>query len=372
MPYVYVPAYLVFAVTIASVAAGRTQDSWLAALAGWFLINGHACFLLFVPVLSATALAALLWERRAALTGTPRRWPRPRRRVWVPVAVISAVLALPIIVELALHWPGNFGKYLSYSSSGDAGRHNVTQVAGYLLWYWWPHRHAWAVLLVLVAAATLLTWRLPAGQIRRLCVSLLVVDAVTTAVFLVYTSGGIDWITDHYIGYFYWSVPMIVILVIGLSAAELLASVSAGRLALAAAAAAAVAACAAWAVAPQTTASTDHVDPENLTSNSPTDAGLPGGVAAMAKMAHGRPAVLDFTQPAWPTLIGILLQAERTGVAACVTNLSIEYMVTSEFICTPAQVADGRVFDVYPTGQVPRGAALVYRLRWGVVTAGGK
>ena len=34
MPYVFVPAYLAFAVAIASVAAGRTQDCWLAALAG--------------------------------------------------------------------------------------------------------------------------------------------------------------------------------------------------------------------------------------------------------------------------------------------------------------------------------------------------
>ena len=35
------------------------QDAWLAALTGWFLINGHAAFLIFVPALSAAALAAL-------------------------------------------------------------------------------------------------------------------------------------------------------------------------------------------------------------------------------------------------------------------------------------------------------------------------
>ena len=52
MPYVYMPAYLAFVVAIASVAAGRSQDCWLAALAGWFLIHGHACFLIFVPVLA--------------------------------------------------------------------------------------------------------------------------------------------------------------------------------------------------------------------------------------------------------------------------------------------------------------------------------
>ena len=375
MPYVYVPAYLAFVVAIASVTAGRTEHAWLAALTGWFLINGHACFLIFVPGLSATALAALLWQRRASLTGPARRWPRPRRRVWVPVAVISAVFAFPMTVELVLHWPGNFGKYFSYSSSAQAGGHSVKLVLEYALWYWWPHHHAWAVLLILVTAAILLARRLAAGELRRLCFSLLVVDAVSSAVFLVYVSSGVDWINNHYIGYFYWTAPVIVVLVIGLSAAELLTSVAASRLALAVAAAvvaAAVVAGAGWAVSPETAVSTVHVDPENLTSNSPTDPGLPGAVAAMAKVADGRPAVLHFPQDAWPTLIGLLLQSERTGVTACVTNLSIEYMITSQFICTPAQVLDGRIFDVYATGQVPRGARVVYRLRWGVVTGGGQ
>ena len=374
MPYVYVPAYLAFVVAIASVAAGRTEHAWLAALTGWFLINGHACFLVFVPALSATALAALLWERRASLTGPSRRWPRPRRRVWAPVAVISAVLALPIIVELVLHWPGNFGKYFAYSSSSDAGGHSVKLVVEYTLWYWWPHHHAWAVPLILVTIATLLAWRLPAGQLRRLCFSLLVVDAVSTAVLLCYVAGGVDWINNYYIGYFYWSAPVLVVLVIGLSAADLLASVAAGRGALAStvvAAVAVLAAGAAWAISPETAVSTVHVDPENLTSNSPTDPGLPGAVAAMAKVADGRPAVLHFQQDAWPTLIGLLVQSERAGVTACVTNQSIEYMITSEFMCTSAQVADGRILDVYATGQVPRGATVVYRLRWGVVTEGG-
>jgi hypothetical protein len=328
MPYVYVPAYLAFVVAIASVAAGRTEHAWLAALTGWFLINGHACFLVFVPVLSATALAGLLWERRASLTGPSRRWPRPRRRVWVPVAVISAVLAFPMIVELALHWPGNFGKYFAYSSSSNAGGHSVKLVVEYTLWYWWPHHHAWAVPLILVTIATLLAWRLPAGQLRRLCFSLLV-----------------------------------------------LASVAAGRGALAStvvAAVAVLAASAAWAISPETTVSTVHVDLENLTSNSPTDPGLPDAVAAMAKVADARPAVLHFQQDAWPTLIGLLVQSERSGVTECVTSLSIEYMITSEFMCTSAQVADGRIFDVYATGQVPRGATVVCRLRWGVVTEGGE
>ena len=45
MPYFYVPTYVAFLVAAASVAAGHARDAWIMALAGWFLIHGHACFL---------------------------------------------------------------------------------------------------------------------------------------------------------------------------------------------------------------------------------------------------------------------------------------------------------------------------------------
>ena len=67
-------------------------------MSGWFLIHGHVCFLLFVPLLGLGAVAARLVPHLRR-----RAWPRPVRLVWLPVAVISAVFALPIAGELALH-----------------------------------------------------------------------------------------------------------------------------------------------------------------------------------------------------------------------------------------------------------------------------
>jgi hypothetical protein len=85
-----------------------------------------------------------------------RAWPAPRsarglrpalrarRRVWLPVVVISAVFALPLIMQVALIGPGNFEAYLDYQSSGSAGGHTLAEVTGYVLWFWWPHANAWA------------------------------------------------------------------------------------------------------------------------------------------------------------------------------------------------------------------------------------
>jgi hypothetical protein len=377
MPYVYLPAYLGYVVAVASVTAGRTQDAWIAALSGWFLINGHACFLFIVPVIAGGGLAFVLWEHRAAWTGSAgaRRLPWPGRRIWVPVAVISAVFAFPMIVELVLHWPGNFGKYAGYSSSTRPGGHGALPVLRYVLWFWWPHAHAWAVAGLIVIVAVLLTGRLPGGPLRRFCWSLLAVDALSTAAFVAYATIGIDALNEYYIGYFYWCAPAVALLVIALGGTGLLSSatprlrVPVGTIV---AAALAVAACAAFAVAPQTRLSTDHVDVATPATGPPVDPLLPAAVAAMAKVAAGRPAIIAFDHNVWPAITGVLVQAERTGVTACVSNKTWAFMMTSQLICTPAERANGREFYVYVPGQVPRGVAVVARLRRGIVTAGGK
>src|SRR5581483_11412067 len=150
MPYMYVVPYLVFVLAVASVAAGAVRDVWIVALSGWLLIHGHACFLFFVPLLIACAVALLAWRHgpRAVLARFTSE-----RRIWLPVAVISALFLLPIAVNLALHWPGDFGKYLSYGKSGRAGGHGPSQITHYLLWFWWPHPLAWLVALAGYGAA---------------------------------------------------------------------------------------------------------------------------------------------------------------------------------------------------------------------------
>jgi len=252
-----------------------------------------------------------------------------------------------------------------------------------VLWFWWPRADAWAAPLLLYGVAVLLTWRLPVGPVRRFCVSLLAFDALSTAAFAVYTAVGIDTLSQYYIGYFYWSAPVIVLLACALAALEALPSRAPGPApgtrivpswaGLGAAAVAAVAACAAFAVAPQTRTSTDHADPANPASTGPTvDPAMAAGVARMAALAAGRPIVLRLTHDAWPAMTGVLVQAQRSGVRACVADPNWKFMVTSQFICTPEELADGRAFGLYPPGLVPRGMPVVYQLRRALVTGTGK
>jgi hypothetical protein len=224
--------------------------------------------------------------------------------------------------------------------------------------------------VVLYAVAALVTWRLPVGPVRRFCASLLVFDVISTVGFLAYTAVGIDALSQYYIGYFYWSAPVIVALVIVLGVVELLSAWS--WMAVAVAVTAAAVACAAFAVAPQTRTSTNHTDPADLTTGANTDPALPAGVARLAALSHGRPIVLKFTHDAWPEVTGFLVQAERTGVTACAADPGWEFMLTSQFICTPAQLRNGVTYRLYPSGEVPHGLPVLFRLRRALVTGTGK
>lgn len=373
MPYVYVPAYFAFLIAISSVAAGNLKDLWIATVTGWFLINGHAAFLLFVPALAACAVVALAWPRRRRLSAAWRSFLAGQRRVWMPSVVLSALFLVPIVAELVLHWPGNFGKYFGYGTSSAAGGHTAAHILEYALWFWWPHAYAWAVVLVLYAAACAAVWMCPAGPVRRVCASLLAFDTLSSLLVLFYAVAGIDQLDQHYIAYFYWSAPMIMILVVALAVTEMAAGPARASLrgtasmagtvtATAALAVCAVAACAAFAVAPQTRISTTHVDPNQpVATGSPVDPTLPAGVARLDALSHGRPIVLRFAHSAWPEVTGILVQAERTGVHACVASPYWKFMMTSQFVCSSADLSQGTPFWLFTHGSVPRRAPVVFR-----------
>jgi hypothetical protein len=367
MPYVLVMPFLAFLVATASVAAGNLRDAWIAAVAGWFLINGNVAFLFFVPVLACGCVVALGWPRRRSLLASARSFFARQRRVWIPVVVISVAFAFPIVLNTAAHWPGEFGKYLTYSSNqGDNG---LRQVVDYTLHFWWPGaaRVGWLVPVVAYLVAGLLTWRLAPGPTRRFCGSLLAFSTLSSVAFVIYGVVAIDELdpNGYFIGYFYWSAPAAMLLVALVALTELVPSLPG----VAVAVTAAVVACAAFAVAPGTRVSTNHTDPGNLTTGADTDPALPAGVARMAALADGRPIVLTLKYNAWPDMTGLLVQAERTGVTACLADPYWEFMVTSQFICTPAELADGDRFGLYLSGDVPHGMPVVVRLRRGLVTS---
>jgi hypothetical protein len=271
---------------------------------------------------------------------------------------------LPIVAELVLHWPGQFGKYLAFASSSKSGGHSVPQAVRAALWYWWPHRHAWAFPVAGYAVAVAVTRWLAPAALRRFLAALLAVNALSSLVFLYYAVTGMDGLTRYYEGYFYWSAPVLTLLVIVLGLVEAMPL----PLGAAAAAGAVVLVLAALAVTPDTRTSTTSSDPAVPSSGQDTDSALPGAVSALAARSDGKMIVLRLDPQFWGDATGFLVQAERTGVRACVANPVYTFIVTSQFICTRADLADGQVYWLRPTA--PPGSTVLARLRQAVVTAG--
>jgi hypothetical protein len=325
-PYVYVPAYCAFVIAAASVAAGHSRDAWILTLAGWFLIHGQACFLFFVPVIVLAVLAVLVWAHRRGLGASLRRFFREQRKTWISVLSISALFALPIVVNLVLNWPGDFAKYITYSRSKQAGGHTPAQIADYALWFWWPHGHAWLAPVLLYGVAIGVTFGLARGPLRRFFLVLLGINLVSSAALCIYAAAGIDFLSEYYIGYFYWSAPLVTMLVIAVGVGQALVF----RWGAAVAAAGAAAALVVLAAIPGIRTSTEDSDP-----------GLPRAVAALAARAPGRLIVLTIDHSAWIDTTGFLVQAERTHVRVCLDQSWWSFMMTSQFICTPGEAAAG-------------------------------
>jgi hypothetical protein len=334
-PDMFVVTFMLFLVAAASVAARRISDLWLLALSGWMLIHGYAPFLFFVPLIVAvTAILALWPDRRHPLTAARTAIPAHRRSFAAALA-ISAVFLLPIALDLILHWPGQFGKYVSYSSSSRAGGHTIRQVLAFVGWFWWrPDLRTWrlSVLALAVAIVALIIARNKNrshhGEVSPFLVTLIIMAATATAGFLYYATTGADVLTNLYIGYFYWAVPFVMVLVVMVALAQALPERPWATVVALVAGAAVL-----GAVAFGVVIRADYHD------NDPT---IPAAISTLAANDHGRVGVLTVPVAAWPKALGLLLQAQRTHTAVCLANVGGAYTVAVEqFRCTPAQLADG-------------------------------
>jgi hypothetical protein len=364
MPYVYLAPFLLLLTAAASVAAGRTAHLWLLALAAGLLVHGHAEFLLFVPVIVAVALSALWWRRAPA---APAARSGRSARDWLLCGGVVALFLLPIALNLALHWPGEFGKYFSYG--GKAQVHGAGATARYVAGFWPGGPVLGAALAVLLAAG--IAWLAaahPPGDRRRFLLAGLGLAALATLLFAGYAARGIDDLSQDYVGYFYWAVPLFLLLLGVLALSGLrpaavrlsvrlrtirlpvrlrtlrlprrLRNVRLGALRLGRRPARlAVAAGFAVALLVAGRSAAFATSPENLPQ-------LPRLMGTLSAYAAGRPLVVELEPASWPLLTALVAEGDRDGQRVCARDPAWRFLVTAEFVCTDREVAAGRSLRV--------------------------
>jgi hypothetical protein len=319
MPFVYFAPFLLLLVAAASVAAGRLAHLWLLVLAGGLLVHGHASFLYFVPLIALGALA-MRWR-------TLRREPR----AWLGAAGVLAVFLLPIVLNLVLHWPGEFPRYFGYGNRREG--HAPLDAARYQLQFWaGPPGLALAVAIGLFLGVRAVARRCAPPLLR----SGVRITALATVLFFGYASYGIDTLTEPYIGYFSWAIPL-ALLVFGVAGLVLLAPTTGRwRDAVPALAGATLAAGLVAAGLSGTLANRRGEVP-----------GVPAALDAMAGRAGGRPIVLELRQhDAWPEAVPLVIAGLRRGERVCLADPSWRLIVTERFVCTGAELAAGARFAV--------------------------
>jgi hypothetical protein len=356
MPNLYVAPFLLLLTAAASVAAGRVAHLPLLALAGGLLVHGHVSFLLFAPILAGAAVAASLWTGRPA-------WREARAAVIGAVAVL-AVFALPIALNLLLHWPGEFARYVEYDGGG--GGAGAADIARYVLHYYARGTLLGAATATLYfGAAGLLTRRLPAGPPRRFLAAAVCAAAAATVLFTGYVARGIDDLRFTYVGEFTRAIPLLLLWVAVAAAATspavrrlpALSAIRAQRpVGTWLVAAAVIGALGVGSGAPALRTLPEHV-PD-----------MPAVIAALARYTGGRPAVMDVKQEAWPAFTALIVRSDRSGLRVCARDPWWEFMVTDRYICTPDDLAWGSPVRLTPVA--PEGATVIAPVDEAVLTAG--
>jgi hypothetical protein len=129
MPDVLVFPFLLFAVSAASVLAGRTRDLVFLAFSGMLLIHAHFAQFLFVGVIGGGTVAYILV--RAGRQGGLRRFLSERWREFAVAAAIVFIFALPPLLEIVLDRPNNLDAVLAYLHQFGNARNNLGMAIGY-------------------------------------------------------------------------------------------------------------------------------------------------------------------------------------------------------------------------------------------------
>jgi hypothetical protein len=365
MPWLYVLPFLLLLTSAASVAAGRVRHLWALALSGGLLVHGHAEFLFFAPVITGVSLGALVYRRWRR--HVERGVVRDHRRAWLLALGVAALFALPIAVNLALHWPGEIGRYLAYSRSASVGGHPLREAWQYALQFW-PGRTPDGrryVVCGLFAAAVVLAWRNPAGPARTFLRSAVAFVALGLALFVWYAANGIDHLDEAYVGYFSHALPALLATLVAFGAADLVRpALRRWWVARGVAGSVGVAAVAMGLLTAALSSTMDTPRHDNI-------ANLPRVMAQLTAQAKGRPVVIELPESdPWPEMVGLLLAGERSGQRVCVDDPRWGFMVTDGLVCTDRDVRTGERIRLVTNDRVPQGAVVYGPLgRAAVLTA---
>ena len=333
-PYLYVLPFLLLAVAGPSVVVGELRSLPAYTIAAGFLVHGHASFLMFVGVSTVIVGLGLWWFNRGRLHDLFAAARRPL----VTSGAIAFVFLLPMVLDLILHWPGQWVLYWRYSR--QASSHSMGGVLDYTGHFWTSIWLGWLGFAVAVLVAVLLAAK-SSGPQRRYLVALTGSVLLLVALVMFYAYRGVDDLTQLYTGDFSTALPG---LVLGAAALLVVQRVFQQRpirrtVAVASSAVAGVLVLIGTGMAAK-------------------EAVYPGADADLAQLksmaAPGQPVILVLppSGATWPKAFAVLEEAHRRGQPVCLEQPQWQFLAAPAIDCTATEVATGKRIKALYVGPV--------------------
>ncbi len=364
MPYLYIAPFLLAAVSGSSVASGALEDTPIFVFAVCLLVHGHIAFVGIMGIYVLVVFATWLLVTRH--NGSYRSQFAAHKRPLKLSALILFVFALPIAVNLIFHWPGQLRLYWDYlHSNSHKNAHTLRQVLSYVEQYW-PGGHAGRLLLLIAAAVAVVLSLLERNRVRKAFYFGLLGSVVVLSIEVAgYALKGVDQLSFVYTGYFYYSVPPIVLVVLVMQVCDRIREVSKTQMTPGTRHPVATAASvlSVFIVILIVATQGSFYNPYR------GDPSLPSMAAAVQRSADQRHKAVAISlgvpgapSADWPDVVGLLIAASRQGYQPCVANPSWTFMMTATYICTPTESAHRWDITVdTPSVPPPSGTTVIFR-----------
>ena len=322
MPCMYVAT---FALLLTSAFAFARRVPWatpVLVFSGGALVHGHVSFAAIVPAVAIYAL----YERIRDGSLSPKTWLPDRGELLASAGVLAIFLA-PILYHTVAHFPGEFGRYLSYKAPGipergllGAWRFTVRFLGGAEAFF--------GVIVALTAVTLRATW----SKGDRISSWLRILAAATVLAFL-YAWRSVDSYQDDYTLQYLSVVPM---LLLSTLVARIADSLGVGI---------------AWSrwvwLIPVALLIAPFGNPYRGSAD------VAAGVARLRQASQaingsGQMIGLRFEHGDWPYAMGLLAGAKREGLAVCSTSPDWSFMATIAMTCQRAPDYDGMIGPARP------------------------
>jgi hypothetical protein len=333
-PHLYFLPFAVMLLAASRLVSGHT-DNWITlAVSSGFLIHGHVSFVAIIGIIFIVAIAfnhtqSRAYKETALLSNS---YLRTNIRNVLYFIGIGFIFLLPIVIETILRFPGPIADYASFG--GLHKPNSATKALRFVSYYWGGGPGMFAGMALL--AALVVYTKNETHDFRRNVKSLVALLFSATFALWFYARYGVDNLDYKYIGLFYYSVPILTLV--------LAVIVTLRRVSIPFKTPILVLLCALLSFGA-------YKEIHRLASPGLYGQEVADLYHALNAIERSGRLVLDMNRgprhsEIWPTMVGVLAYAKRQHNNFICINQNWHIMYTHPNKCTPDEVAGGKHFLV--------------------------